>query len=119
MADIESSAPRPGPQIPVFPDVYDRPAQAEAEVVDQGISVGLKPQIFAVADNTASAMSEVVDNHSVEIDPFTLTETVSRSRQGEELKKEHALAGGSPIKEFWNGFLDDLLGPKQPTSARK
>lgn len=78
----------------------------------------MKPQIFTVADNAASPMSEVVDNHSVEIDPFTLTEAVGRSRQGEELQKQKALAEKGAVQEFWSGLLDDLLGPRQQ-SVRK
>lgn len=109
MAEIEAPPPRAGPRIPVFPDVYRSHADLDVEYTPSP----MKPQIFTIADNAASAMSEVVDNHSVEIDPFTLTEAVGRSRQGEELKKQQALQGKGPIKEFWAGFLDDLLGPKQ------
>lgn len=85
----------------------------------------MKPQIYTVAgtgaDIAASAMSEVVDNAAVDIDPFSLTEAVGRSRIGEELRRREN--GGAQakepgvVKELWSGFLDDVLGPKE--SARK
>lgn len=84
----------------------------------------MKPQIYTVAgsgaDVAASAMSEVVDNHSVDIDPFSLTEAVGRSQIGEEIQRQ---ANGSSskepglVRELWSGFLDDAFGPKQ-SSAR-
>lgn len=82
----------------------------------------MKPQIYTVAgtgtDVAASAMSEVVDNVAVDIDPFSLTEAVGRSRVGEELRRREN--GGASVsketgvvRELWSGFLDDVLGPKQ------
>lgn len=83
----------------------------------------MKPQVYTVsgagADVAASAMSEVVDNHAIDIDPFSLTEAVGRSRVGEELKRQ--MNGSSEpgvMRELWAGFLDDVLGPKQ-SPARK
>lgn len=78
----------------------------------------MKPQIYTVAgasaDVAASPMSEVVDNHAVDIDPFSLTETVGRSREGEELSRaEKGQREPSIVRELWTGFLDDVLGPKQ------
>ena len=83
----------------------------------------MKPQIYTVSggagpDVQASAMSEVVDNHAVDFDPFSLTEAVGRSRAGEELqRKENGTSGPGVIRELWAGFVDDVLGPKQ--SVRK
>ena len=118
MADIEAS-PQAGPRVPVFPEFNARGfSQPRADVVEAA-PAPMKPEISTVSSYAASPMSEVVDNGSVEIDPFNLTEAVGRSRQGEELKKEEASLKG-PIQEFWSGFLDDLLGPKQQeTVARK
>ncbi|KAL1968813.1 hypothetical protein VTN77DRAFT_1174 [Rasamsonia byssochlamydoides] len=90
-------------RVPVFSDPYS--------------SSPMKPQIHAVSelasDTSASPMSEVVDNHSMDIDPFRLTETVGRSRDGENQQK---LAANQPQKgvigELWSGIVDDLLGPK-------
>ena len=57
-------------------------------------------------------MSEVVDNNSILIDPFELTEQVSgaaarsASNAAMEAKKEV-----SEFKSLWNGLLDDIFGP--------
>lgn len=78
----------------------------------------MKPQVYTVsgngADVSASPMSEVVDNHSVEIDPFSLTEAVGKSRYAAEMNGQQG-GGKSVASQLWNGFLDDLLGPKSPS----
>ena len=78
----------------------------------------MKPQVYTVSgagsEVAASPMSEVVDNHSVDIDPFSLTETVGRSRYGEELSRQNGKRGEPGIiKELWSGFMDDLTGSQQ------
>lgn len=82
----------------------------------------MKPQIYTVAGEgariAASPMSEVVDNVAVDIDPFSLTEAVGRSRIGEELSRSkngnnNASREPGVFKELWSGFLDDVLGPKE------
>jgi hypothetical protein len=83
----------------------------------------MKPQIYTVAgsgaDVAASAMSEVVDNVAVDLDPFSLTEAVGRSRVGEEIQRTRNGGPAKPgvVSELWAGFLDDAFGPKEP--ARK
>ncbi|KAJ5614339.1 hypothetical protein N7528_007993 [Penicillium herquei] len=114
LAEIEAGPVRSGLRVPVLPDL-------SSHGVSQTPSAPpMKPQIYTVAgsgaDVAASAMSEVVDNHSVDIDPFSLTEAVNRSQVGEELQRQ---ANGSTstesgvVKDLWTGFLDDVLGPKQ------
>ncbi|KKK14674.1 hypothetical protein P175DRAFT_0446472 [Aspergillus ochraceoroseus IBT 24754] len=97
--------------VPILPDIYThhnlvRPSGSP-----------MKPQVYTVAGDganvSASPMTEVVDNHSVDIDPFSLTEAVGKSRLGEELKKQQKGEHGGVVQELWTGFLDDLLGPKQ------
>jgi hypothetical protein len=83
----------------------------------------MKPQIHAVSeiatDMSVSPMSEVVDNHALEIDPFKLTETVGRSRDGENLQKLMAsLPPKGILVELWSGMVDDILGPQPSTSNR-
>ncbi|KAL3481607.1 hypothetical protein BJX99DRAFT_253526 [Aspergillus californicus] len=84
------------------------------------LSAPMKPQVYTVsgdgANVSASAMSEVVDNDSVDIDPFSLTEAVGKSRYAAEMKQQDADSG---VAQLWNGFLDDLLGPKQQSPLRK
>lgn len=120
MADLDAGPVRPTPKVPVLPDFYSHPPRTSLS------DPPMRPQIYAVAGTgaeiSASAMSEVVDNVAVDIDPFTLTEAVGRSRIGEELQRRQN--GGAEekkepgvVRELWSGLLDDVFGPKE--SARK
>ena len=86
---------------------------------DAGENV-MKPQISAVNDDSASAMSDVHDGHhlnEMSVEALTaLTETVSRSaRQFVDAVSDK---DESTVRQVWDGFLDDLLGPKgNPKSA--
>lgn len=124
MHDLEAPVFNPGPRVPVLPEIPSSAIKytgqippAEEETADQA----MKPQVYTVGgagpDISASPMSEVVDNHAVEIDPFSLTEAVGQSRFGEELAREnskHTSAKGSKgiVGELWDGMMDDLLGSK-------
>lgn len=148
MHEIESPQPQFGLRIPVLPEVPSSfsannrvPASGSTAGIKAGADIGegeadsasaasssaslLKPQVYTVSGGSgsevsASPMSEVVDNHSVDIDPFSLTETVGRSRFGEELERERNGRNGAGgrrkagetgvVGELWNGFLDDLWG---------
>ena len=104
------------PRVPILPDAfthYEYGSNAPAP---------MKPEIYAVSEMSSdvagpSPMSEVVDNHAVEIDPFELTEAVSRARYRANSPYTSASGDGDTVKgtvkELWNGLLDDLLGPKQ------
>lgn len=124
MSEMETTAARPDLRIPIFPDLYARPQSALPD--QSSTSAGpMKPHVYTVsgagADVAVSPMTEVVDNLAVDIDPFSLTETVGKSRFEEELQKQQngsASSDGSVVQELWHGFLDDLLGPK-PQPSRK
>jgi hypothetical protein len=96
-------------------------SQPRIPIVSDASSPPMKPQIHAISelatDMSVSPMSEVVDNHSVDIDPYRLTETVGRSRDGENQRRMAAdNQEKGVIGELWSGFLDDLLGPKGDSS---
>ncbi|KAJ5915092.1 hypothetical protein N7454_011204 [Penicillium verhagenii] len=115
MADLEAAPLQfSSPRVPVLPDLSSHQASHSTSAPP------MKPQIYTVAgagaDVAASAMSEVVDNHAVDLDPFSLTEAVGRSRTGEMLQRQLNGSGAGQTgiaKELWAGFLDDVLGPKQ------
>lgn len=120
MEELHSTVPAPGPRIPILPDLYDHPQPTlTTPTAATGSHPPMKPQVHTVAgatnDVAASPMSEVVDNESVDIDPFSLTETVGRSRLGEMLQRNNGSASGEKgvVRELWGSMLDDLLGPKQ------
>lgn len=113
MADLDAAPLHRGIQVPVLPELPSIRGHASPPSAPP-----MKPLIYTVAgdgaDVAASAMSEVVDNHAVELDPFSLTEAVGRSRVGEEIQRsQNATAQPGAFKELWSGFLDDVMGPKE------
>ncbi|OJJ03698.1 hypothetical protein ASPVEDRAFT_54051 [Aspergillus versicolor CBS 583.65] len=101
--------------VPILPDMYSNYDSTRAS------DAPMKPQVYTVsgdgADISASPMSEVVDNDSVDIDPFSLTEAVGKSRYAAEVKRQQNGDNTGVVSELWSGFLDDLLGPKQQQSS--
>lgn len=119
MADMDTPSSHTGPRVPILPDLF---AHTDNQVTQT--APPMKPQIYTVAGTgaavPASALSEVVDNDSVDIDPFNLTEAVGRSRFGEELQRQsNGVREPGVIRELWTGFLEDVLGPKQTSPTRK
>ena len=66
--------------------------------------------------DSPSAMYEVVDNHAVELSPFDLTNKVTTAATGAAVKVadmgRERMEEPSMLREIWNGFVDDILGPK-------
>ncbi|KAF9887877.1 hypothetical protein FE257_009537 [Aspergillus nanangensis] len=119
MGEIDAPAPRPDPRIPILPDIYTHHVSSS-----DSANPPMRPQVYTVsgdgADVSVSPMTEVVDNHAVDIDPFSLTEKVGKSRFGEQLQRQQTGTHESGVMhELWSGFLDDLLGPKQQSHERK
>ncbi|EKV19730.1 SAP domain containing protein [Penicillium digitatum] len=117
MADLDAAPLQRGIQVPVLPELPSIPWRQTPTAPP------MKPQIYTVsgagADVPASAMSEVVDNHAVDLDPFSLTEAVSRSRVGEEIqRRSNGSSEPGVIRELWAGFLDDVMGPKQSAQRK-
>lgn len=125
MEELHSAAPATGPRIPILPDLYKSPEPAlTTPTAATGNYPPMKPQVYTVAgadsDVAASPLSEVVDNHAVDIDPFSLTETVGRSRLGEMLQRQSGYTFRSSrqpgekgvIGELWSSMMDDMF-PKQ------
>jgi hypothetical protein len=113
MADLDNPSMHRGIQVPVLPETHSIAAFSSSPSAPP-----MKPQIYTVAgtgaDIAASAMSEVVDNHAVDLDPFSFTEAVGRSRVGEEMKRRESSAQQPGVmRELWSGFLDDVMGPKE------
>lgn len=78
----------------------------------------MKPQIYSVSEmgsdlQGASPMSDVVDNQSLDFDPFNLTQTVRQASAPQDLARSQKETVGAAVKELWSGLLDDVLGPKQ------
>ncbi|KAJ5673903.1 hypothetical protein N7462_009342 [Penicillium macrosclerotiorum] len=118
MAELDAAPVHTHPRVPVLPDLFSHHESSTPSAPP------MKPQIYTVSGgdvSAASPMSEVVDNHAVDLDPFSLTEAVGRSRIGEELQRRQNGSSKEPgvVRELWSGFLDDVLGPKQAASLHK
>lgn len=114
----------PVPRVPILPDAYTHYETASTT------PSAMKPQIHSVADDLGSdlqgpsAMTEVVDNQALDINPFNLAETVTQSRNAAE--SSDAMRGaeegvGGAVREIWHGLWEDVLGPKQnaPRSMKR
>ncbi|KAJ5610357.1 hypothetical protein N7510_007076 [Penicillium lagena] len=119
LADLDAPSAPSYPRVPILPDLSSSsPVSSSQSPHPYSGAPPMKPQIYTVAgagaDVAASPMSEVTDNHAVDIDPFSLTEAVGRSRVGEELSRgEKGRREPGIVRELWTGFLDDVLGPKE------
>lgn len=118
-------------RVPILPHIDSDDAEAVLEKFPQldaaaggyqdtpGRDTLMKPQISAMNEESASAMSDVHDGHhatemSVEI-LTALTETVGKSaRQFVDSVKDK---DETTIRQLWTGLLDDILGPKQSPKA--
>ncbi|KAI9801310.1 MAG: hypothetical protein M1833_002880 [Piccolia ochrophora] len=100
------------PRLPLLPDA---PTTHADHVSDGPV---LRGEIHTIAHPSThahgvpSAMSEVADNATAELDVYTLTETVGRAagRNGGDEKQ-----GG--LREVWRGFVEDLLDEGQRLRA--
>ena len=103
-------------RIPLLPTNFfpARRSAAHQEAVEPVI----RPEIStASADSThidsPSAMTEVTDNHAIDLDPYDLTAKVNAAaKKMGELPAEKLKEAGV-IKELWMGLLDDLLGSRK------
>jgi hypothetical protein len=113
-------------RVPILPNIHSDDAEANLQRYPELDSAAggyqdteaghnlMKPQISAIDSSGVSAMSDVHDGHQsageMTVDALTnLTETVSKSA------RQFVDAGAqkqTTMSQVWNGFLDDLLGPK-------
>ena len=112
------------PRVPLLPDNFSPPV-GYTNQRDVHIESVVRPTISTVsADGThidsPSAMSDVTDNHAhaQDVDVFDLTRKVTSAAKNTAAEFSDIAAAevekqGSGAKAVWEGFLDDLLGPKQ------
>jgi len=65
-----------------------------------------------------SVMSEVTDNHAIELDPYDLTSKVTAAAAKMAGMPVEKLKEPGVAKELWDGLLDDLLGSKKMARAQ-
>lgn len=120
-------------RVPLLPDAFNTPSPSTETIVhSSGEAVDapvMKAEIYTVSDPdgthshladggqpVVSQMQEVVDNHAIPINPFTITETVNNAARKVngtvETAKVEAEKTANGLKTVWDGFVDDLLGKK-------
>lgn len=62
-------------------------------------------------------MSEVTDNHSIELDPYELVNKVQAAAAKMTGLPVEELKEPGVMKKLWDGLLDDLLGARKIQKA--
>lgn len=113
---LEASSPPEIMRVPLLPDNSTPLPQSQNH--QETIEPVVRPQISTISANSThiespSSMTEVTDNHAIDLDPFNLTSKVvaSASKAIDTSVKEDQEPGA--VKELWNGLLDDLFGSKK------
>ena len=118
MPQFEREAPRKTDvlRVPILPSNSTAPTQ-----VDEVPEYVMRPEITTVSasgthiDNP-SAMSEVTDNHAIEISPYELTSQVTNAASAAATKMTEMsvkrIEEGGVFQQFWSGLLDDVFQGK-------
>ena len=99
-------------RIPLLPHNFSPPR--ENAVLQEAVEEVIRPEISTVSANgnyVVSAISEVTDNHAIEINPYDLTRqvTMAAMRVVDDVKIGMAREE-SIVREIWSGMLDDFFG---------
>lgn len=105
-------------RVPLLPSTVLSSTSALSSYAVEAEDAVMRPEIITVsADSThisaPSAMAEVSDNASIDFQG--MAEKVSAAAA--KFKAGSIDETASMAKQVWNGFLDDLLGPKQGAKA--
>lgn len=119
--------------MPILPSIFSDDAEERLERFplleaaaggyqgsDGGAAAIMKPQIESVVSKDGAQMShlsDVGDGHSTEMPVETLAQLSSilgnNAQKFVDMVKDK---DESTIRTIWNGFLDDLLGAKEPAA---
>ncbi|KAL8974475.1 MAG: hypothetical protein Q9197_001289 [Variospora fuerteventurae] len=117
---LDEAAPPEVMRIPLLPHNFF-PARAD-QGLGEAIDNVIRPEISLVSANgthieSPSAMSEVMDNHAVDLDPYDLTNKVTAAATKTAEDAINAMREAGTVRELWSGFLDDLLGSRRASKA--
>lgn len=117
---LEEANPPEVMRIPLLPQNFFPPRAEQG--LEEAVESVIRPEISLVSANSThiespSAMSEVTDNHAMDLDPYNLTNmvAVAATRTAEDAMEKIREAG--TVRELWSGLLDDLFGSKRVTKA--
>jgi len=108
-------------RVPILPTNSTAPGRSGE--ADEAV---IRPEITTVSasgthiDNP-SAMSEVTDNHAIDLSPYDLTDKVTNAATAAASKvtgiSETELKDPGIFQSLWSGLLDDVLGVKKLAKA--
>lgn len=117
---LEEANPPEIMRIPLLPQNFFPPRTEQG--LEEAVESVIRPVISLVSANSThiespSAMSEVTDNHAMDLDPYNLTNKVvaAATKTAEDAMGKIKEAG--TVRELWSGLLDDLFGSKRITKA--
>ena len=108
-------------RVPILPNNFSAPTR-----MNDNIQSVPRPEITTVSASgthidSPSAISEVTDNHAIDISPFDLTGQVNNAAAAAASKMKslpvEKMKETSLFHQLWSGFLDDLSGAKRPAKA--
>lgn len=107
-------------RIPLLPDNFFPARRSEA--LQEAVEHVIRPEISTVSGASThiaspSAMSEVTDNHSIELDPYELVNKVQAAAAKMTGLPVEELKEPGVMKKLWDGLLDDLLGARKIQKA--
>ncbi|KAL8766599.1 MAG: hypothetical protein Q9209_006664 [Squamulea sp. 1 TL-2023] len=113
---LEKAAPPEVLRIPRLPQNDSKTSHEDA------VESVVRPQISLVSANgthieSPSPMSEVTDNHAVDLDPFDLTNTVTAAASKITEIPMGQIREAGTVRQLWAGLMDDLFGLKPLSRA--
>ncbi|KAL8779520.1 MAG: hypothetical protein Q9213_006889 [Squamulea squamosa] len=113
---LEKAAPPEVLRIPRLPQNDSKTSHKDA------VESVARPEISLVSANgthieSPSPMSEVTDNHAIDLDPFDLTNTVTAAASKMAEMPMGQIREAGTVRQLWAGLMDDLFGLKPISRA--
>lgn len=110
-------------RVPLLPDTLASARSSVARASEEVEPVVFRAEIATAAHESTfphppSAMSDVVDNGAMQLDPFDFVNSVGQAARqlGRKVTAETAQKKGV-LSQLWNGLIDDIFGaPKLGTA---
>ncbi|KAL8711552.1 MAG: hypothetical protein Q9220_003962 [cf. Caloplaca sp. 1 TL-2023] len=117
---LEESVPPQVMRIPLLPHNTSPPPGTSGH--EDAVESVVRPEISLVSANSThiespSAMSEVTDNHALDLNPFELTSQVTAAAAKMAEAPMEKLRDAGTVRELWGGLLDDLFGSRPMSKA--
>lgn len=117
---IEEATPPEIMRIPLLPHNFLPPRTDQG--LEEAIDNVVRPEISTVSANSThiespSAMSEVTDNHAIDLDPYDLTNKVTAAATKTAEDTMNQIRNAGTVRQLWSGLLDDLFGSRRVSKA--